>query len=145
MSESSLGQKAAVIVGAPYVLIGIVGFFITGFGGFTQDSTDTLLFGASINPLHNLVHICVGAFLILMTRFGPTVAEGALLGVGLFYITAFVIGTVGATNLTIISMNGAGDGENFVHILTGVVALTAGLVAASRSDREAIRTGIPAS
>jgi hypothetical protein len=53
---------------------------------------------------------------------------GALMGVGLSYIVAFVIGVTAADNLTIISMNGAGDGENLVHIVTGVTALAAGLL-----------------
>ena len=63
------------------------------------------------------------------------------MGVGLFYITAFVIGVIAPDNLTIISMNGAGDGENLVHIVTGVTALTAGLlsVASVRGGREAQR------
>jgi len=66
------------------------------------------------------------------------------MGVGLFYITAFVIGVVAPDNLTIISMNGAGDGENVVHILTGVTALAAGLISVGQSESAAKRSGIPA-
>jgi ABC-type uncharacterized transport system ATPase component len=57
---------------------------------------------------------------------------------------AFVIGVVAPDNLTIISMNGAGDGENFVHIITGVTALSAGLVSVGQSEAAAKRSGIPA-
>lgn len=145
MPNKSLAAGASVLIGASYVAVGIIGFFVTGFGNFLADTGDTLLFGfASINPMHNLVHVLIGAFLIVMTRFSTATNEGALMGVGLFYIVAFVIGVVAPDNLTIISMNGAGDGENFVHIITGVTALGAGLISAGQSEAAAKRSGIPA-
>jgi hypothetical protein len=145
MGNKSLAAGASLLIGASYVAIGIFGFFITGFGGFLTDAGDTLLFGfASINPMHNLVHVLIGAFLIAMTRFSTPSTEGALMGVGLFYITAFVIGVVAPDNLTIIAMNGAGDGENLVHIVTGITALSAGLLSAAQSEAAAKRRGLPA-
>ena len=145
MPNKSLAAGASLLIGAAYVVIGIIGFFITGFGNFVSDTSDTLLFGfASINPMHNLVHVLIGAFLIAMTRFSTPSTEGALMGVGLFYITAFVIGVVAPDNLTILSMNGAGDGENLVHIVTGITALTAGLLSVGRSEAAAKRSGLTA-
>ncbi len=146
MGNKSLAAGASLLIGAAYVGVGIIGFFVTGFGNFLADTPDTLLFGfASVNPLHNLVHITVGAFLIVMTRFSAPTNEGALMGVGLFYIVAFVIGVVAPDNLTIISMNGAADGENFVHIFTGVTALGAGLISVGKSEAAAKRSGLRAS
>jgi hypothetical protein len=146
MGKNGLASAAGVLIGAAYTAVGIIGFAITGFGNFVQDTGDHLLFGASINPMHNLVHVAIGLFLIIMTtRFTTATAEGALMGVGLFYIVAFVIGVIAPDNLTIISMNGAGDGENFIHIITGVTALTAGLIAAGQSEAAAKKSGIPAS
>ena len=145
MPNKSLAAGASLLIGAAYVAVGIIGFFITGFGNFVSDTSDTLLFGfASINPMHNLVHVLIGAFLIAMTRFSTPATEGVLMGVGLFYITAFVIGVVAPDNLTILSMNGAGDGENLVHIVTGITALTAGLLSVARSEAAAKRSGLPA-
>ena len=145
MANKSLAAKASLLIGASYVAVGIFGFFITGFGDFLADTGDTLLFGfASINPMHNLVHVLIGAFLIAMTRFSTASTEGALMGVGLFYITAFVIGVIAPDNLTIISMNGAGDGENLVHIVTGITALTAGLLSVAQSESAAKRSGLTA-
>lgn len=145
MPNKSLAAGASLLIGASYVAIGIFGFFITGFGNFLADSGDKLLFGfASINPMHNVVHILVGALLIAMTRFSTPTTEGALMGVGLFYIVAFVIGVIAPDNLTIIAMDGAGDGENIVHIITGVTALGAGLISTAQSEAAAKRRGIPA-
>ena len=143
MGNNSLAAKASLLIGASYVAIGFVGFFITGFDAFLRDTGETLLFGfASINPMHNVVHILVGAFLIAMTRFSSATTEGALMGVGLFYITAFVIGVTAPDNLTIIAMNGVYDGENLVHIVTGITALSAGLLSAAKSDAAAKRRGL---
>lgn len=145
MGNKSLAAGASLLIGAAYVGVGLIGFAVTGFSNFLADSSDTLLFGASINPMHNLVHVAIGAFLIVMTRFSTPVNEGALMGVGLFYIVAFVIGVIAPDNLTIISMNGAGDGENFIHIITGVTALAAGLLSVGQSEAAAKRSGIPVS
>ncbi len=146
MGNKSLAAGASLLIGASYVAVGIIGFFITGFDGFLRDTGQTLIFGfASVNPMHNLVHIVVGAFLIAMTKASTASTEGALMGVGLFYIVAFVIGVIAPDNLTIISMNGAGDGENLVHIVTGVTALGAGLISVGRSEAAARRSGVPVS
>ena len=143
MSGTSFAQRVMPIIGAFYVLIGVVGFFITGFSNFLQNTGDSLI-GFSINPFHNFVHLAIGAFLIIMSRQSTSVAEGACLGVGLFYVSAFVIGVVGGTNLTILSMQGAGDLENFNHLINGVLLLGIGLVSSAGTDRESKRTGIPA-
>jgi hypothetical protein len=132
------------IVGAFYVLIGIIGFFITGFSNFIQNTGDALI-GFSLNPFHNLVHLAIGGFLIIMSRQSTATAEGACLGVGLFYVSAFVIGVVGESNLTIISMFGRGDLENFNHLVNGVLLLGLGLVSSAGTDAESKRTGIPVS
>ncbi len=140
MSDSSLAQKVMPIVGAFYVLIGVIGFFITGLGGFVQNSDDALI-GFSINPFHNLVHLAIGAFLIIMSRQSTPTAEGACLGVGLFYVTAFVIGVTGESNLTIISMFGRDDLENFNHLVNGVLLLGLGLMSSGASEASAKRRG----
>lgn len=136
----SLAQKVMPIIGAFYVLIGVIGFFITGFGGFVQNTGDELI-GFSINPFHNLVHLAIGAFLIIMSRQSTASAEGACLGVGLFYVTAFVIGVVGESNLTIISMFGRGDLENFNHLVNGVLLLGLGLVSSGATEASQKRRG----
>ncbi len=143
MSNSSLAQKVMPIIGAFYVVIGVIGFTITGFGNFVQNTDDTLI-GFSINPFHNVVHFAIGAFLILMALQGPSIAEGACLGVGLFYVVAFVIGVAGESNLTIISMFGRGDLENFNHLVNGVLLLFLGLASSAATDSQSRRTGIPA-
>ena len=122
--------------GLLYVGIGVLGFAFTGFGNFLQNTDDFILIsGLSVNPFHNVVHLAIGAFLLIMSRQSTTTAEGACLGVGIFYVAAFVIGFVGTTNLTIIGMQGRGDLENVNHLLNGVVLLTLGLVSSAATER----------
>jgi hypothetical protein len=131
------------IIGLFYVIIGIIGFTITGFSNFVENTNDDL-FGFAINPFHNLVHFAIGGFLILMSLQQTDIAEGACLGVGLFYVVAFVIGTIGETNLTIISMHGRGDLENFNHLVNGVLLLFLGIFSMGLTHTDSRRTGIPA-
>jgi len=145
MSGTSLAQRLMPLFGILYVAIGVIGFVITGFSNFLQNTDDyILLSGLSVNPFHNLVHLAIGAFLLIMSRQSTTTAEGACLGVGTFYVAACVIGVVGGTNLTIIGMQGAGDLENFNHLINGVLLLGIGLISTSATESEAKRTGVPA-
>ena len=140
--NKSLVQTVAPIIGGFYVLIGIVGFFVTGFSNFTQQTGDKLV-GFAINPFHNLVHLAIGAFLIVMaTNKSKAVGEGAVMGVGLFYIVAFVIGVYAPDNLTILSMHGAGDAENFNHLVNGVLLLTIGLLSSGQTQAAMRRQGL---
>ena len=143
MSNTSLAQKVMPIIGLFYVVIGIIGFTITGFDNFVQNTPDEL-FGFAINPFHNLVHFAIGGFLILMSLQRADIAEGACMGVGLFYTVAFVIGVIGESNLTIISMFGRGDLENFNHLVNGVALLFTGVFSMGLTHNQSSRTGIPA-
>jgi hypothetical protein len=150
--NNSLAAKVSLLLGFGYVGIGIVGFIITGFSNFTQNTNDAIL-GFQVNPAHNLVHMAIGAFLLIMSQFSAPITEGALMGVGLFYVVAFVIGFVDTTpiqvgdkvdSLTIISMKGSGDLENFNHLFNGVIALAAGLLSSAATAAQSKRSGIPA-
>jgi hypothetical protein len=142
MQGQSLAQRIGPLFGALYVGIGVAGFFVTGFGNFLQNTDDALL-GFSINPMHNLVHLAIGLFLIVMsTRPSVPVAEGAVMGVGLFYVVAFVIGSIAPDNLTIISMSGYTDLENYNHLVNGVALLTLGLLSSGRTQAKMARQGL---
>jgi len=141
----NLAQTLMPLFGLLYVGIGVIGFAFTGFNNFLANTADYLLIpGLSVNPFHNVVHLAIGGFLIIMSRQAPTTAEGACLGVGIFYVAAFVIGFVGPTNLTIIGMQGRLDLENFNHLLNGAVLLSIGLISSIATEKASQRTGIPA-
>ncbi len=143
MSENkSLVQTIVPLIGAFYITIGVVGFFVTGFDNFLENTGDKLLL-FHVNPFHNVVHLAIGSFLLFMaTNKNKAVGEGAAMGVGLFYVVAFVIGIYGSENLTILSMTGAGDLENFNHLINGVVLLTLGLLSSGQTQQSMKRRGL---
>src|SRR6478609_7009322 len=84
-------QILALVFGAVYLLVGIVGFFVTGFDDFAGNGQHEMLLFFMINPLHNIVHIVIGiAGLALARTLAGARAYGWLLFAG--YLAAFVYG-----------------------------------------------------
>jgi hypothetical protein len=134
MSGKSFAQQGALLIGAAYLAIGIAGFFVTGFDHFTADGTDKLL-GFGINPFHNLVHLSIGAYLMLVARFENPVTEGALIGGGLVYLVAAFLGF--GNHAQILSIHSSMAADNYLHLSSGVAALGLGLFSAMGSGARA--------
>jgi hypothetical protein len=143
MSENtSLAQRVGLAFGAFYVAIGVIGFFITGFSGLTAVRGDELL-GVAINPFHNLAHLGIGLILIIFAlQKNVAAAEGATMGVGLFYIVAFVIGVTAPDNLTILGVRGEAQLANFFHLVSGVFLLAVGLISSGQTQAQMKRSGL---
>ena len=143
MGNNSLAAKVGVAFGAFYVALGIIGFFITGFGGaLTGEHGDSIL-GISINQFHNIVHLGIGVLLLALSlQKNEAAAEGAVMGVGLFYVVAFVLGVMNSDNLTIIGMRGADDPANFFHLISGAILLVVGLLSSAASASQAKKRGL---
>ncbi len=133
-SGGGLARGAALLIGAGYVVAGLVGFIATGFTGFVADTDEQLLGFFDLNIFHNVVHLAIGAGLILASRVRDvTVTEGVLIGVGLFYILAALLGFL--DELQIISINFALSIDNFFHLATGLLSFLAGAIAARQHDQ----------
>ncbi len=132
-----LPQQFALVAGLVYVAIGVIGFFPTGFNDWTVDTNERLLGIFAITPMHNIVHIGVGA-LWLLAAFVLTrpAAEGTNLAIGGFYVLAAVLGYLGFLDLLAIEP-GFGDPDFYLHLITGVVSLLFAGVLGS-SDREPV-------
>lgn len=59
-------QWLALIVGLAYLVVGIWGFFITGFDGFTEHDHSETLLGFAVNPLHNIIHLAIGVLGVIL-------------------------------------------------------------------------------
>jgi Domain of unknown function (DUF4383) len=122
----SIEQNYSLIAGTVYIVGGIVGFFVTGWGSFTE-MTGRELFGIfMLNPFHNIVHIGLGAFWLL-AAFALTQAgtEGVNIAIGGVYLLATVLGVLGYFSLLSIPA-GIGVGDNWLHFVTAVVTLIFG-------------------
>jgi hypothetical protein len=114
----------ALAFGAIYTLIGIIGFFITGFEDFFGHTDKTLL-GFEINGMHNVVHILIGvAGLVLGRTLAGARTYGWLLAVG--YGAAFIYGLLATDkDWDFLSLNWA---DNFLHLATALVGLVIALM-----------------
>src|SRR3954463_3426402 len=129
-------QILALVFGAVYLLVGVIGFFITGFDNFADNDQHEMLLGFMINPLHNIVHIVIGlAGLLLARTLAGARTYGWLLAVG--YGAAFVYGLIAVgKSWDFLNINAA---DNVLHIVTAVVGLVIAL-APVRTTAGAART-----
>src|SRR3954465_9369228 len=84
----------ALAFGAVYLVVGIIGFFWTGFDNFAGNSQHEMLIGLfMINPLHNIAHILVG---VLGLALGRTLAGARTYGwlLAVLYAALFVYGLI---------------------------------------------------
>ena len=111
--------------GAVYLLVGIVGFFVTGFDDFFAHDTGETLLGFEINGMHNVVHILIGvAGLVLSRTLAGARTYGWLLAIG--YGAAFVYGLLAiGKDWDFLSINAA---DNVLHIATALVGLVIALL-----------------
>ena len=117
-------QLLALVIGAVYLLVGIVGFFVTGFDNFFGHDTNETIIGFEINPFHNIVHILIGAAGLLLARtLAGARTYGWLLAVG--YGATFVYGlfAVGQT-WDFLSLNWA---DNWLHLVSALAGLALAL------------------
>lgn len=122
---SSLNQKIGAALGGVYVLLGGVGFAITGFDGFVSTNTgDTLLF-LELNGLHNMVHILIGVVLLMAARNGERISSALNMAVGSVYLAVGIVGLFSIdTDVNILSLN---HPDNVLHLGTALVLLAVGL------------------
>jgi hypothetical protein len=128
-------QTLALVFGAVYLVVGIIGFFWTGFDNFAGNSQHEMLIGLfMINPLHNIAHILVGVLGLALAR---TLAGARTYGwvLAVLYAALFVYGLIAVgESWDFLNINAA---DNVLHIATAVV----GLVIALGPFRESVRSG----
>jgi hypothetical protein len=127
MERRSVNQTVALVFGAVYVLVGVIGFFVTKFADFASPTTKKLII-FQINPLHNIVHILIGLFLLGAGR-GHRSARAANLTVGAAYAVVFLLGLILAPKHTSANFLALNQADNGLHIATAVILLLVAFVA----------------
>jgi hypothetical protein len=122
----SLAQTVGLLFGATYVLVGLIGFAVTSGVGFADEDGNRLLGIFEVNPLHNVVHLLIGAALLWGAMKGVEAARAINTTVGATYLLVGIVGFfIGGTEADILALNGA---DHLLHLASAAVLLTAGLV-----------------
>src|SRR4051812_18750815 len=125
-------QRFAVVFGAVYLAVAVAGFALTGFA-VTGHHEHTLVIFA-VNPLHNYIHLVLGAlWLVSVRRHSTARVANLVIGVVLGLVT--VLGFFGGMGM--LGMSGLADPDNFLHLATASLALYFGSVAAGSPEDSA--------
>jgi hypothetical protein len=132
--RNSPNRIVATVFGAVYVLVGLLGFAVTGGVGFIATEGGLLLGIFQVNPLHNVAHILIGAALLIAGIVSATAAKTVNIVVGGAYLLLGIVGFfLAGTAANILALNTA---DHFLHLASAIVLLGVGL-AAERSARVA--------
>ena len=136
MGDRTPVQTLALLVGATFLLVGILGFIpgiTTNYGemAFAGSDSDAKLLGIfQVSVLHNIVHVLFGLAGLAMARTWES-ARAFLIGGGVVYLALWLLGIVGGGDW--IPVNSA---DNWLHFVLGLGMVALGFV----TTREAPRT-----
>lgn len=132
--RTSPNRLVAAVFGAVYVLVGLLGFAVTGGVGFIATEGGLLLGIFAVNPLHNVAHLLIGAALLIAGLSGVRAAKAVNVTIGAAYLLLGVVGffLVG-TAANILALNVP---DHFLHLGSAIVLLAVGL-GAERAARPA--------
>jgi len=138
MEHSNAAQLFALVAGAVYAVVGVVGFAATGFDGVTANGPDDII-GFDLNIFHNIVHLGIGLGFLAASRLDPILCQGIVIGGGLVYVLAALLGFL--NELQILSIDDEVAADNFLHLVSGSAAVIFGLVGARQTDALAASRG----
>lgn len=131
--RTSPNRILATVFGAVYVLIGVLGFFVTGGVDFFATEGGLLLGIFAVNPLHNVAHLLIGAALLIAGLSTVPAAKAVNTTVGAVYLLLGIVGFfIADTALNILALNTA---DHFLHLASAIVLLGAGLAADKLAPR----------
>lgn len=128
------GQLYALVIGAVYLLVGIAGFFVAS--EFTEGTADDKLIVFRLNHLHNLIHIVLGIGWLAASRTAAlSKTVNTVFGVVLLLVAILGFTTVDLVH-TLLNITESTDPDNFLHLVTGGLALYFG----TAGDRRVVVT-----
>jgi len=132
----SVNQLVGYVFGAVYLVVGLLGFTVSGEDSFAGQHGGHLLGVFAVNGLHNAVHLLVGVVLVGAAAVGLRAAKAANATVGAVYAIVGVLGiVVGSGELNLLALNAP---DHVLHFASAIVLLATGLAA----DRAARPSGV---
>jgi hypothetical protein len=125
--RTSPNRLIGTVFGAVYVLVGLLGFAVTGGVSFIATEGELLLGLFAVNPLHNIAHLLIGAALLIAGLSSVSAAKATNTTVGAVYLLLGLVGFfIADTALNILALNTA---DHFLHLGSAIVLLGVGLTA----------------
>lgn len=125
--ERTWPEWVVLAFGITYLAIGALGFAVTSGVEFAGREGDELLGIFEINPLHNIVHLAIGAALVAGFMGGRRSSGLVAMLVGATYLLVGVIGLfITDSDANILALNSP---DHLLHIGSAVVLLFAGYAA----------------
>ncbi|MFF2271840.1 DUF4383 domain-containing protein [Agromyces sp. NPDC058136] len=123
--RNSPNRIVATVFGAVYLLVGLLGFAVTGGMDFIATQGGLLLGVFAVNPLHNVAHLLIGGALLVSGLVSARAAKGANTVVGAAYLLLGIVGFfLAGTAANILALNTA---DHFLHLASALVLLGVGL------------------
>jgi len=123
--RTSPNRLVATVFGAVYLLVGLLGFAVTGGISFFATEGGLLLGLFAVNPLHNVAHLLIGAALLIAGLSSVSAAKTVNTTIGAVYLLLGIVGFfIASTALNILALN---TPDHFLHLASAIVLLGAGL------------------
>ncbi len=119
-----MAKTLGMVFGVIFVLVGLLGFVsnpIVGDMGYFH--TDLI---------HNLVHIIIGAVLIIASRKGEMMASKTLKVVAIVYVLLALVGFF-MDGDKLLGLVAANDADNWLHLVLGVVLWAGAMIAGKKT------------
>ena len=123
--NSSPNRIVGVIFGAVYLLVGVLGFFVTSGVDFVATRGGLLLGIFEVNPFHNIAHLLIGAVLLIGGLSSVKAAKGVNTVIGAAYLLLGIVGFfLAGTSANILALN---TPDHFLHLASAILLLGVGL------------------
>ena len=120
-ADRTPAQTFALVFGAAYLLVGILGFFVAN--EFTGGSQNDKLIIFPVNHLHNIVHLLIGAAWLGASRRHDT-AKSTHMAICVLYLLVAVLGFLGLEFMeTLLNIDSPGSADNFLHLVSGLASV----------------------
>jgi Domain of unknown function (DUF4383) len=139
-------QTGALVVGAVFLLVGILGFVpgvtthYSDLSGAGHDSMAKLLGIFQVSILHNVVHLLFGVAGVLLSRSVPG-ARAYLLGGGAIYLVLWIYGLAvdETSSANFVPVNNA---DNWLHLVLAIGMVGLAVLLSPRRRGPAIEPGV---
>lgn len=134
----SAAQVVGLLFGLTYLAVGAVGFAVTGGLELADTEGDKLLGIFELNPLHNVVHLLIGAALLWGSMRADR-ARAINATVGATYLLVGIAGLfiTGNDDVNILAINHA---DNALHLGSAAILLGSALMSNATAVRSASGT-----